>query len=155
MTDRFREKDAMPPPLRTIGYETSTLGAVIDKLAAAGVEIVIDVRAVAASRRAGFSKTLLSGSLKEAGIDYLHLRQLGTPKPGREAARAGRIDEMHAIFNAHMEEPAAQMELAYATEIAGQRRAALLCYEDDACGCHRSILARSIRDKIGVTVEDL
>ena len=81
--------------LATIGYERATLDDVIGRLKRAGVEIVLDVRAVAASRRAGFSKTLLSGSLKAAGIDYLHLRALGTPKPGRQAARAGRIQEMH------------------------------------------------------------
>src|SRR6185437_10922457 len=127
--------------LATIGYEKETQGAVIARLQAAGVEVLIDVRAVAASRRAGFSKTLLSASLNEAGIGYVHLRQLGTPKPGRDAARKGRVAEMHEIFRAHMSEPAAQLELAKATEIARDKKAALLCYEADAAACHRSILA--------------
>src|SRR5436305_11977253 len=118
--------------LATIGYECETRPAVIDKLKAAGVEVVVDVRAVASSRRAGFSKTLLSASLNEAGIGYVHLRQLGTPKPGRDAARKGRIAEMREIFEAHMAEPAAQLELAKATEIARSGTAALLCYEADA-----------------------
>ena len=83
--------------LATIGYESDVQPAVIDKLRRAGVEVLIDVRAVASSRRAGFSKSLLAGSLAEAGIDYVHLRQLGTPKAGRQAARAGRIAEMHDI----------------------------------------------------------
>src|SRR3954468_6629183 len=115
--------------LATIGYESATQPAVIDKLKAAGVEVVIDVRAVAASRRAGFSKTLLSASLNEAGIGYVHLRQLGTPKPGRIAARKGRIAEMTAIFEDHMAEPAAQVQLAMATELVRERKVALLCYE--------------------------
>ena len=72
------------PRLATIGYESATLDAVIGRLKTAGVELVIDVRAVAASRRAGFSKTLLGASLNAAGIDYRHLRGLGTPKPGAE-----------------------------------------------------------------------
>ncbi len=72
--------------LATIGYERETQAQVIDRLKQAGVEVLIDVRAVAASGRAGFSKTLLAASLNEAGIDYLHFRQLGTPKPGRDAA---------------------------------------------------------------------
>lgn len=141
--------------LATIGYESATQPVVIDRLKAAGVELVIDVRAVAASRRAGFSKTLLSASLNAAGIDYLHLRQLGTPKPGRIAARKGRIAEMTAIFEDHMAEPAAQLELARATELAREKKVALLCYEAEARGCHRTIVARSICDALGCEIEDL
>ena len=95
----------MPPVLSTIGYESEPQAAVIQRLKDAGVAIVLDVRAVASSRRAGFSKTLLAASLKEAGIDYLHLRDLGTPKAGRDAARAGRVGEMHEIFNAIWKNP--------------------------------------------------
>ena len=142
-------------PLATIGYEAATQAAVIDSLKQAGVEVVIDVRAVAASRRAGFSKTLLAASLQDAGIDYVHFRDLGTPKPGRDAARKGRVSEMHEIFEAHLAEPAAQLQLAQATEIAGERRTALLCYEADAAGCHRRIVAERIRDAIGIEVIDL
>jgi uncharacterized protein (DUF488 family) len=141
--------------LATIGYEKETQAAVIGRLKAAGVEVLIDVRAVAASRRAGFSKTLLSASLNEAGIGYVHLRQLGTPKPGREAARKGKVAEMHEIFKAHMVEPAAQLELAKATEIAAGKKTALLCYEADACGCHRTILANWICDDLGCEIENL
>jgi uncharacterized protein (DUF488 family) len=141
--------------LATIGYEGETQAAVIARLTAAGVEVVLDVRAVAASRRAGFSKTLLAASLREAGIDYLHLRQLGTPKAGRDAARKGRTAEMRAIFNAHLAEPGAQMELAQAMEIAGGRKAALLCYEAAACECHRAIVADLMCAALGCGVENL
>jgi len=141
--------------LATIGYEHAAQGEVIARLAGAGVAVVIDVRAVASSRRAGFSKTLLAASLAEAGIDYVHLRDLGTPKPGRQAARAGRIGEMHAIYEAHLEEPAAQLQLAEAGAIATERKAALLCYEADAAGCHRRIVAERLRERLGLEIEDL
>jgi len=141
--------------LATIGYERATQAEVIGRLKAAGVEVLIDVRAVAASRRAGFSKTLLSASLNEAGIGYVHLRELGTPKPGRIAARAGRVAEMHAIFKDHMVEPGAQLALAKATEMASERKVALLCYEADASGCHRTILARRICEELGCEIENL
>jgi len=141
--------------LATIGYERETQGVVIDRLKAAGVELVVDVRAVAASRRAGFSKTLLSASLNAAGIGYVHLRQLGTPKPGREAARKGKVAEMHQIFRAHMAEPGAQLELAKATEFVREKKVALLCYEADALGCHRAILAGWICDELGCEIENL
>jgi uncharacterized protein (DUF488 family) len=141
--------------LATIGYESATLGAVIAKLAAAGVRTVIDVRAVASSRRAGFSKTVLAASLDAAGIAYVHLRALGTPKPGRQAARAGRIAEMRAIYEAHLEEPQAQLQLAEAGELACATKCALLCYEAEASGCHRRIVAERLSDRLGLAVEDL
>jgi uncharacterized protein (DUF488 family) len=141
--------------LATIGYEHATQAEVIDKLTAAGVRTVIDVRAVASSRRAGFSKTLLAASLDAAGIAYVHLRDLGTPKPGRIAARAGRIGEMHAIYEAHLEEPAAQLQLAQAAEIVRETRTVLLCYEAEASACHRRIVAGRLVEMLGVEVEDL
>ena len=141
--------------LSTIGYEAATLPQVIATLRAAGVEVVVDVRAVAASRRAGFSKTMLRASLEARGIAYEHLRGLGTPKPGREAARRGRIAEMEAIFARHMATPEARDALARAAAIARERHAALLCYEADAAGCHRRIVADRIREAVGCEVRDL
>jgi uncharacterized protein (DUF488 family) len=141
--------------LATVGYENDTQAAVIDRLKAAGVKVVIDVRAVASSRKAGFSKTLLAASLDEAGITYVHLQKLGTPKSGREAARAGRIGEMRRIFEDHLAEPAAQLELAKAGEIASQRKTALLCYEADPNGCHRTIVAERLHESLGLEIENL
>ncbi|HEY8573728.1 DUF488 domain-containing protein [Phenylobacterium sp.] len=142
-------------PVATVGYQAETQPAVIERLKQAGVEVVIDVRAVAASRRAGFSKTLLASSLKEAGIDYVHLRDLGTPKPGRIAARAGRIGEMKQIFEDHLAEPGAQLQLAQAAEMARERKVALLCYEADPKGCHRAIVADRICEQLGCRIEHL
>lgn len=141
--------------LATIGYEDAPQAEIIDRLVRAGVKVLIDVRAVASSRRAGFSKTLLAASLADAGIEYVHLRDLGTPKAGRDAARKGHIDEMHAIFEAHMEEPAAQLQFEQAAAIVADRPAALLCYEADAACCHRRILADRLVERLGVKVADL
>lgn len=142
-------------PLATIGYESAPQARVIDTLKAAGVEVLIDVRAVAASRRAGFSKGLLSSSLEDAGIQYVHLRELGTPKEGRMAARKGRTAEMREIFEAHLAEPAAQLQLAKAIEIARTKKAALLCYEADHRGCHRSIVVEHMLEAADFAVENL
>ena len=139
----------------TIGYEQATLADVIDRLAAAGVEQLLDVRAVAASRRPGFSKTVLSNSLAAAGIAYVHLRGLGTPADGRAAARAGRVDAMHAIFRAHMTTTEAQADLARAADLVATRPSALLCYEAAASVCHRRIVADTLVDMLGADVIDL
>jgi uncharacterized protein (DUF488 family) len=139
-------------PLATIGYEGAPLGDVLGRLNDAGVGLLIDVRAVAASRRAGFSKTILASSLNDVGIDYLHLRNLGTPKDGRIAARAGRIDEMRAIFIAHMQTDPAQAALCEAIAQSKRVRACLLCFEKDWGCCHRAIVADLIQAQTGAPI---
>ncbi len=142
----------MTRPVATIGYEGAPLGEVLGRLNDAGVELLIDVRAVAASRRAGFSKTILGNSLNEVGIGYLHLRDLGTPKDGRIAARAGRTDEMRAIFNAHMRTDAAQAALEQAVAASREKRVCLLCFEQDWRCCHREIVADLMTARTGAPV---
>jgi len=82
---------AKKPPLFTIGYEQTPQAAVLDALTDAKVDLLVDVRAVSASRRPGFSKRQLAASLDEKQIVYLHLRGLGTPTEGRQAARSGHL----------------------------------------------------------------
>ncbi|HWH17717.1 MAG TPA: DUF488 domain-containing protein [Allosphingosinicella sp.] len=134
----------MAHPLFTIGYEGKTLDEFLGELGAAGIELLIDVRAVAASRRPGFSKTALANALAERGIGYLHLRPLGTPAAGREAARRGRVAEMRRIYAGQLETPEAALAMEQALAAAHERRSALLCYEADAAGCHRSMLAERL-----------
>lgn len=141
--------------LFTIGYEGETQGQVLDRLKTAGVELLVDVRAVAASRRAGFSKTILGESLKAEGIDYLHLRALGTPKAGRDAARKGDVAAMRAIYADHMAEPAAEAEYQRLKALVEEKRVALLCFEADHAGCHRAILAERLATDDGVEVVNL
>jgi uncharacterized protein (DUF488 family) len=142
----------MSEPVTTIGYEGAPLGEVLGRLNDAGVQLLIDVRAVAASRRAGFSKTVLAASLNDVGIGYLHLRDLGTPKAGRIAARAGRTDEMRRIFEAHMQTDTAMAALEQAVAVSLSRRVCLLCFEQDWRCCHRAIVADRIQARTGVPV---
>ena len=128
----------------TIGYEGTTVGEFLAVLQQAGVERVIDVRAVPNSRRPGFSKTPLRNALSEAGIDYVHLRALGTPADGRAAARAGKHAEMERIYAGQLELPEAMAEGAQMVELAREKPSAVLCYERDPAGCHRSLLLDSV-----------
>jgi len=141
--------------LYTIGYEGALQPEVIERLRAAGVTTLIDVRAVAASRRAGFSKTLLANSLAEAGIDYLHLRGVGTPKTGRDAARAGRTEEMRAIYRDAMAEPAFELDYARLKDRAVAGTTALLCFCGEAAHCHRRLLSNRLAAEDGFEVIDL
>jgi uncharacterized protein (DUF488 family) len=141
--------------LFTIGYEGKTLDEFLGELTAAGVEAVLDVRAVAASRRPGFSKTALSNALAERGIGYRHFRALGTPSDGRAAARASKVAEMRRIYAGQLETPEAELQMAQAIEAAAERPSALLCYEADAPGCHRTMLAERMLERTKFEVVDL
>lgn len=129
--------------LFTIGYEATTMGEFLDALKSAGVERVIDVRAVPNSRRPGFSKTPLRNALAEVGIDYVHLRALGTPAEGREAARKGRHEDLKRIYAAQLDLPEAMVAAEQMKELAAEKPSALLCYERDPGGCHRTLLWRA------------
>ncbi len=137
----------------TIGYEATTMPDFIDTLAAAGVERVIDVRALPLSRRPGFSKTSLAASLGEAGIGYVHLKALGTPKAGRDAAKKGDVATLTAVYEAQLELPEAQAQAAIMLGLAAEKPSALLCYERDPCHCHRTLLLDAVGD--GAEVVDL
>ena len=136
--------------LWTIGYERVGVPDFIAALKAAKIKTLIDVREVANSRRAGFSKKALAASLDEAGIAYIHMKPLGTPKAGREAARKGDTKTMHRIFEAKMSEPESQLSLAEAAEIAKRGRACLMCLEHDWRECHRTIVAKHLTDDFGL-----
>jgi uncharacterized protein (DUF488 family) len=144
------------PALFTIGYEQARADAVIRELNSAKVDLLVDVRAVAASRRPGFSKRQLAAGLDEAGIGYLHLRALGTPKEGRLAARSGDLTSLWKIFEKHLKTPQAKEELDELTElVTSGRRVCLLCYERDESHCHRHRLAELMQDRAGATVTNL
>ncbi len=130
--------------LFTIGYESTTMGEFLDALKSAGVARVIDVRAVPNSRRPGFSKTPLRHALAEVGIEYVHLKPLGTPANGREAARAGRVDDLKRIYAAQLDLPEAIVAAEQMRELAAEKPSALLCYEREPAACHRTLLWRAI-----------
>ena len=143
-------------PLATIGYEGASMQTFLSALQEAQVELLVDVRAVASSRRPGFSKTKLAANLAGKGIDYLHLRGLGTPADGRAAAHAGRVAEMQAIYAEHLRTESAQDQLASLIEIVrGGRKVCLLCFEADAEGCHRSLVAAAIAKEVPIRIENL
>ena len=143
------------PPLFTIGYEGSTLERVLTAVRDAGVRMLVDVRAVAASRKPGFSKRQLAASLGETRIGYVHLQGLGTPTAGRLAVRAGRADVMRTIFAEHMQSDVAQFDLSNAVALASERAICLLCFERDHAVCHRSIVADLVVSRTGQAVTHL
>ena len=142
-------------PLFTIGYEQATSDAVLAELKRARVRLLVDTRAIAASRRPGFSKRQLAAALDENGIAYLHLRGLGTPAQGRQAARSGDLETLWRIYEQHIKTPGAQEELDELTAIVRKSRVCLLCYERDPAHCHRSRIAELVCERVGIEVKHL
>jgi len=128
----------------TIGYEGSTVSEFLAALESAGVERVIDVRALPLSRRPGFSKSPLKAALEEAGIEYVHLKALGTPAEGRAAARAGRREDLERIYAGQLELPEAIAQSAQMLDLAAERPSALLCMEREPAQCHRTLLLDAV-----------
>jgi len=126
----------------TIGYEGTTMQAFLATLHEAGVEQVIDVRALPLSRRPGFSKNILAATLKDSGIGYVHLKALGTPKPGRDAAKKGDWRTMERVYGGQLHLPEAQAQAAQLRDLATEKPSALLCFERDPKHCHRTMLLR-------------
>lgn len=137
----------------TIGYEGATMASFLAALDRAGVRQVIDVRQLPLSRRPGFSKSSLAAALAERGISYVHLKALGTPKPGRDAAKKGDRATLEAVYAGQLELPEAQAQAARMRAMIAETPSALLCFERDPGMCHRTLLLDAERE--GVEVVDL
>ena len=128
----------------TIGYEGTTQAEFITALREAGVRRVADVRAVPLSRRPGFSKNILAAGLREAGIDYIGYKALGTPPEGREAARKGNHARFAEVYAGQLELPEAMAQAAQLIDCAQETPTALLCFERLPDCCHRSLLIDAV-----------
>jgi uncharacterized protein (DUF488 family) len=139
----------------TIGYEGALLEDFLGTLLAAGVETLVDVRELPASRRKGFSKNKLREALEDVGIEYVHLKGLGDPKPGREAAKQGRFAVFEKIFKTHMKSDIFKADIEFAANILIRSNACLMCYERDHQQCHRKFVSDVLVDIIPSEVKHL
>jgi uncharacterized protein (DUF488 family) len=146
---------ARKPRIVTIGYQGAKLADFLAALAAAKVELLIDVREIAFSHRREFMKNALAAVLERAGIEYRHMKALGTPKPGRDAAKAGDRAGFRRHLLKQLGSPAGKAALAEAAAVARERRVCLLCMEHDPKLCHRSEVARRLAKATGAAIEHL
>lgn len=125
----------------TIGYSGKTLADFVKALHDAGVRRVVDVRALPLSRKKGFSKTALGEALSKEKIEYVHLRVAGNPYRDQKAD----ISTCLALYSAYVDN---HPEIIEAVEAAVEgEKSALLCFEADACECHRSVLTERLASR--------
>lgn len=141
--------------LFTIGYERSNLSDFVATLKLSGVDVLADIRDRAQSRRPGFSKSALSDALNKANIRYVHLKELGDPKAGREAARRGDFAEFRRVFSSVMATEEAKSAVLQIAELLKESNVCLMCYERDEKTCHRKIVSDDLKKRTGKPVTHL
>lgn len=141
--------------LFTIGYERSSLSDFVATLQLSGIEVLADIRDRAQSRRPGFSKSALSEALSKADIRYVHLKELGDPKEGREAARRGDFVEFRRVFSNVMASDEANSAILQIAEMLKDSNVCLMCYERDVKTCHRKIVSDDLKERTGTPVTHL
>jgi len=144
-----------PPAILTIGYERLGFAEFLDAIAEAGVETLIDVRELPNSRRAGFSKGNLKAGLARVGVDYVHLKALGTPKAGREANKRGDWENFWPIVDDALATPEAGLALEQAAILAKAKRTCLLFLEHDWKVCHRARVCELLGERHGFVATHL
>lgn len=126
--------------LFSVGYEGRTIDRFIEMLKRNGVDVLMDVRLNAISRKAGFSKRKLEAALADAGIEYVHEPLLGNPKENRDAFRSGGdLADGRRRFAARLSNGSGGA-LADLAEMASERHVAVLCFEEDSQRCHRKVI---------------
>ncbi len=155
LDDLFHQAQAADPGLWSAGYEGRDIDSFVASLLDAQISMVADVRLTPISRKAGFSKTRLSHALDEAGVTYIHLRNLGNPKDNRAPFWEGRISEGRARFRSLLRSDAAQADLDELADHAAQKRVAVLCFEKDQLRCHRHVVLETLRKRTSLPVSPL
>lgn len=138
----------------TIGYEGLNVDAFMSLLARYDVETVVDVRELPLSRKPGFSKKALANTLNLTGLEYVHMADLGCPKPVRDRYREdGNWKRYTEGFLEHLESQ--ETAIAELSELVGTSNCALLCFEADFNYCHRSMVANAVRDYCGADISHI
>ena len=139
--------------IKTIGYAGHDQDSFLQCLLANDVEILVDVRQRAGSRKPAFNKSRLIELTGANGIQYQHYPRLGTPAELRKKLKTATItrEAYMAAYRAHLDDQGYQ--IAALTELAMGARCCLMCLEKDPAECHRSILADVLVEWIGGAVD--
>lgn len=136
------------PPLTvfTIGHSTRAIEDFIQALQTHGVTRIVDVRTIPRSRHnPQFDQDCLPRSLKEAGISYSQLPDLGGLRhTTRASMNLGWRNESFRGFADYMETPAFEKGIRELMRLAGKDKIALMCAEAVPWSCHRSLIADAL-----------
>jgi len=132
-----------------IGYEGLPLERFVERLVAEGIEMVVDVRLNAISRKVGYSKRALANALEAAGLHYVHDPRLGNPKDNRAAYGDATSAEGRTVrerFRARLDEGDGAAAVRDLADLVRQYAVAVLCYEANEMHCHRQQVMDAVRE---------
>jgi uncharacterized protein (DUF488 family) len=141
----------------TVGHGALPAEDFATLLAGAGIEVVVDVRSVPASRRhPQFAREAMEQWLPDAEVAYRWEPRLG----GRRRPRA---DSPHGALRVpafrgyadHMETPEFRDAIGDLLDEAGVRRATVMCAESVWWRCHRRLVADAVVLLRGAAVKHL
>ena len=143
-------REPADPCIVTIGYEGRTIDEFLNEMITQGVDIVLDVRKNAFSRKFGFSKSKLLEHLGRFGIEYRHIPELGIDSASRRNLKS--YDDYQMLFIEYEKELKSQWDtLIQMKQMSDSKRIALLCFERDHHYCHRGVIAKQL-EKLGAQV---
>ncbi|MGH7764577.1 MAG: DUF488 family protein [Candidatus Dormibacteraceae bacterium] len=130
----------------TIGHSTRSLEEFVELLQHHGVDLLVDVRSLPASRRMPhFGKASLERSLPPRGIEYLHMPALGGLRKAKpDSINTGWRNVGFRGYADYMQEEAFWLAIDHLERLAGARRVAVMCAEAVPWRCHRSLLADAL-----------
>jgi uncharacterized protein (DUF488 family) len=142
------------PLIYTIGHSNHPIDAFLSLLKQHQVEYLVDVRTSPYSRFSPhFRKSALEAHLRNAGIEYVYLGDElgGRPGESRDFKPDDLVDYEHIAA-----QPWYEAGLQELLEIAGKRRTAIMCSEENPQYCHRNLLiADSLLQRSLATVQHI
>lgn len=130
----------------TVGHSTLAIDEFIALMQAYGIELVVDVRTVPRSRKnPQFNQDQLEQVLPDAGIAYLHEKELGgLRRANKDSSNMGWRNESFRGFADYMQTPAFWQALGRLTAQALEQRTVIMCAEVLPWRCHRSLIADAL-----------
>jgi Protein of unknown function, DUF488 len=140
----------------TIGHSTRSIEEFLSILEAHGVERLVDVRTIPKSRRVPqFNSEALATSLREQGIEYVHLKSLGgLRKAKKDSVNTGWRNASFRGYADYMAGDEFRAALERLLQLASEKRTAIMCAEAVPWRCHRSLIGDALLVR-GVKVEDI
>ena len=152
--------------IATVGVYQSSLDDFVDTLTRHRVAMVVDVRqrrGVRGREYAWANSRRLQAALKQAGIQYRHVKELAPTTELRQlqyledarlrVGKRSRVELAEAYKRRYLHEVLDRVDLrAIVESLPDEATSILLCVERDARACHRSLIAARLHEQYNVPI---
>ena len=133
----------------TIGHSTHPITEFLEMLHSFDIKLIADVRKLPGSRKyPQFDQENLKVSLKESGIEYVHMIDLGGRRKVKKDSKNTRWNnDSFRGYADYMETEAFENAVNKLEEIAAEKSVAIMCAEAVWWRCHRSMVSDYLKAK--------